>query len=70
MNDPRRPDLAQAIWRKSSYSGNGLDCVEVADGYLGVTPVRDSKQPEGPALVLSATSWSAFVGSIKDTSLD
>ncbi|MDN3061018.1 DUF397 domain-containing protein [Streptomyces sp. SRF1] len=49
-------------WRKSSYSNQeGGDCVEVADGILGVVPVRDSKRPDGPALVFPAASWTAFV---------
>ncbi|WP_326597405.1 DUF397 domain-containing protein [Streptomyces sp. NBC_01803] len=52
-------------WRKSSYSGgsNG-DCVEVADGVPGVVPVRDSKAPEGPALVIPAASWSSFIATL------
>jgi hypothetical protein len=56
-----------AAWRKSSYSG-GADpdsCVEVADGYTGIVPVRDSKDPEGPALVFRADAWTAFVDDIK-----
>ncbi|MEU1905371.1 DUF397 domain-containing protein [Streptomyces hygroscopicus] len=35
--------------------------MEVADGILGVVPVRDSKRPDGPALVFPAASWTAFV---------
>ncbi|MEV7113339.1 DUF397 domain-containing protein [Streptomyces anulatus] len=35
--------------------------MEVADGFPGVVPVRDSKNPTGPALVLTATAWTAFV---------
>jgi hypothetical protein len=59
-------DLSAARWRKSSHSdGNGGSCVEVADGYPGVQPVRDSKDPEGPALVFTAASWSAFVADVK-----
>jgi hypothetical protein len=54
-------DLSRAQWEKSSYSnGNGGDCVEVARNLPGVVPVRDSKNP-GPALVVSASSWQAFV---------
>ncbi|GHJ27854.1 DUF397 domain-containing protein [Streptomyces hygroscopicus] len=49
-------------WRKSSYSNQeGGNCVEVADGIPGVVPVRDSKRPDGPALVFPAASWTAFV---------
>ncbi|WP_031508003.1 DUF397 domain-containing protein [Streptomyces megasporus] len=53
-------------WRKSSYSGasNG-DCVEVADGFPGAVPVRDSKNPDGPALVFPEHAWSAFVEETK-----
>ncbi|MEU0738032.1 DUF397 domain-containing protein [Streptomyces sp. NPDC006134] len=53
-----------ARWRKSSYSdGNGGDCVEVADGVPGVVPVRDSKVPGGPVVVVGAAAWAAFVRS-------
>ncbi|MGW9449609.1 DUF397 domain-containing protein [Streptomyces sp. NPDC055632] len=61
-----RPDLTGARWRKSSYSGtNGGDCVEVADGFPGVVPVRDSKNPAGPALVMGAEAWQAFVEGLR-----
>ncbi|MFF8639955.1 DUF397 domain-containing protein [Streptomyces sp. NPDC015345] len=54
--------VGAARWRKSSYSnGQGGDCVEVADGVPGVVPVRDSKVPHGPALVIGAAAWQAFV---------
>jgi hypothetical protein len=61
------PNASSLIgWRKSSYSGgdNG-SCVEVIDGMTGLVPVRDSKSPEGPALVVSSGAWSAFVGFTK-----
>ena len=62
----RTPDLSTAVWRKSSYSdGGGTNCVEVADGYTGVVPVRDSKTPTRRPLVFSAGSWLAFVGLVK-----
>ncbi|MEU7059416.1 DUF397 domain-containing protein [Streptomyces sp. NPDC046197] len=55
-----------AIWRKSSYSnGDGGNCVEVAHDIPGLVPVRDSKAPERPALILSATAWAPFVASLK-----
>jgi hypothetical protein len=55
--------LSTAQWRKSSYSnGDGGSCVEVADGLTGIVPVRDSKAPEGPALVFGGHAWSAFIG--------
>ncbi|KUN07133.1 toxin [Streptomyces yokosukanensis] len=60
-------DLSLVTWRKSSYSdGQGADCVEVADAFPGVIPVRDSKRPDvGPVLLFQSLSWSAFVGSLK-----
>ena len=60
-----RPDLTAARWRRSSYSNpDGGSCIEVADG-LGVVPVRDSKDPQGPVLVIPSASWAAFVDSVK-----
>ncbi|MDH6109370.1 hypothetical protein P3T36_000142 [Kitasatospora sp. MAP12-15] len=58
-------DLTGAPWRKSTYSGNGGQCVEVADGFAGIVPVRDSKDPSGPALVFPSDAFAAFVAGIK-----
>jgi hypothetical protein len=56
------PGLSTAKWRKSTYSNGGdANCVEVADGFLGIVPVRDSKNPKGPALVVTDHGWGAFV---------
>ncbi|MFF8313526.1 DUF397 domain-containing protein [Streptomyces lydicus] len=53
-------------WRKSSYSGNdGGSCLEVLDGHPAGVPVRDSKDPHGPALVFSSPAWRAFIASVK-----
>lgn len=53
-------------WRKSSYSGpSGGDCVEVLDNHPTAVPVRDSKSPTGPALVIPTASWSSFVTALK-----
>jgi len=53
-------------WRKSSYSNaDGGDCLEVADGHPGLVPVRDSKRPDGPALVVNATAWAPFIEAVK-----
>ncbi|OUD01181.1 DUF397 domain-containing protein [Streptomyces swartbergensis] len=58
-------DLSSVAWRKSSYSnGQGADCVEVADNLPGITPVRDSKNPHGPALVFPARAWDVFIRSL------
>ncbi|SFK37647.1 DUF397 domain-containing protein [Streptomyces pini] len=63
-------DLSTATWRKSSYTnGDGGACVEIVDDLPGVTPVRDSKAPERPALVFPNAGWSAFVTAVKDNVL-
>jgi hypothetical protein len=60
------PELISARWRRSSYSNaNGGNCVEVAENVPGVVPVRDSKNPHGPVLVVPAAAWDAFVNSLK-----
>ncbi|MBW1601360.1 DUF397 domain-containing protein [Streptomyces sp. JJ66] len=60
------PNLAAARWRKSSYSNGGdATCVEVSDSFPGVTPVRDSKAPNGPALLFLAGGWGDFVSAVK-----
>ena len=57
----KRKDLSRASWRKSSFSGAaGSNCVEVADLDDGYVAVRDSKDPQGPALVFTPAEWDAF----------
>jgi hypothetical protein len=50
-------------WHKSSYSPNGSNCVEVAEG--ATTAVRDSKHPEHAMLAVPAVEWTALVDSLK-----
>lgn len=59
-------ELSRAIWRKSTYSNNGGNCVEVATNLPGLVAIRDSKEPEGPALVFTSTEWAAFVSGVRD----
>ncbi|MFJ1595705.1 DUF397 domain-containing protein [Streptomyces sp. NPDC088261] len=59
------PELIHTVWVKSSFSGTGgNNCLEWAPGHTTSTdlvPVRDSKNPTGPALLLTPTAWSTFV---------
>jgi hypothetical protein len=63
-------NLAQARWRKSSYSGGSGDCVEIAGNLPGAVGVRDSKDPDGPALVFTPRAWRAFVAGVKSGEFD
>ncbi|GGQ10068.1 DUF397 domain-containing protein [Streptomyces pseudogriseolus] len=57
-------------WRKSSHSNDqGGSCLEVLDDHPIGVPVRDSKIPEGPALVFRPAGWTPFVTAVKDGSL-
>jgi hypothetical protein len=59
-------DLSRVDWRKASYSSNnGGNCVEVARNLPNVVAVRDSKDPNGPALILSADQWAGFISRIR-----
>ncbi|GAA1505241.1 DUF397 domain-containing protein [Sphaerisporangium rubeum] len=52
------------MFRKSSYSAQEGQCVEVA-----ILPdriaIRDSKNPTGPALVFPATDWMLFLDTLR-----
>jgi hypothetical protein len=63
MNDTR-------TWRKSSYSANTGNCVEVCTDDTGTVAVRDSKRVPGPELAVSEQTWSAFVAGIKRGKFD
>ncbi|MFE2842738.1 DUF397 domain-containing protein [Streptomyces scopuliridis] len=57
-------DLSDAQWEKSSYSSQqGGECVEFARNLVhsGIVPVRDSKTPTGPVLLLTPAAWNDFV---------
>ncbi|WP_063732478.1 DUF397 domain-containing protein [Streptomyces sp. RTd22] len=47
-------------WRKSSYSSDVGNCVEVAQ-IPGRMAIRDSKNPDGPVLLLSPAAFGDFV---------
>ncbi|HEY6423457.1 MAG TPA: DUF397 domain-containing protein [Pseudonocardiaceae bacterium] len=51
------------VWHTSSYSGGNGDCVQVAPAPDRVL-VRDSKDPDGPALAFPTPAWRAFLGTV------
>jgi len=53
-------------WVRAKRSGSsGGNCVEVATLPDSTRLVRDSKNPAGPRLTVSAAEWSAFTDAIK-----
>ncbi|MBC9718106.1 DUF397 domain-containing protein [Streptomyces sp. TRM66268-LWL] len=58
-------------WRKSSYSGGSSgECLEVSDACQGAcVPVRDSKNPTGPAIAFSPATWVTFVTAVRTGTL-
>jgi hypothetical protein len=54
-------DLSRAEWRKSSYSGQDGNCVEVARNLPGLVAVRDSREPDEAKLVVSRETWQGFL---------
>jgi Domain of unknown function (DUF397) len=54
-------ELARATWRTASYTQGNGSCVEVADLRGGRIAVRDTKDRTGPALVMAADTWRAFL---------
>jgi hypothetical protein len=53
-------------WRKSTHSLSNGNCVEVGTGQ-GTIAVRDSTDPDGPAIDLSPHAWTTFTAHLKRT---
>jgi hypothetical protein len=69
-------------WRKSPYSNNGGNCIEVSvrdrdevtAGHKAdadrLFVMRDSKDPVGPRLYFTESEWDAFARGMKDGAFD
>jgi hypothetical protein len=71
LADLNMVDLAEAVWRKSSYTANNGNCVEVADKVPGVDGIfiRDSKNTRLPVIRACTSLWAAFVTAVANDSL-
>lgn len=63
MNQPK---LSHAVWQKSSCSSQNGNCVEVAGNLPGLVAVRDSKDPDGAALIVSPEQWQVFLDGVRN----
>lgn len=62
--------LHGAAWRKSVHSGAQGNCVEVAALAGGGIAVRNSRDPQGPALIYTKAELAAFLAGAKDGEFD
>lgn len=69
-NGVRASGLKGVIWRKSRYSNPSGNCVEVAGLPDGGVAVRNSRHPNGPALIYTRAEIAAFIHGAKDGEFD
>jgi len=63
-------ELGPVQWRKSRASNPSGNCVEVAALPDGGVAVRNSRQPEGPALVYTRAEITAFITGVRNGEFD
>jgi hypothetical protein len=63
-------DLGAVSWRKSTRSNPSGNCVEFARLADGQVAVRNSRHPEGPALIYTRAEVAAFLAGVKNGEFD
>ncbi|MEV4532538.1 DUF397 domain-containing protein [Asanoa sp. NPDC049518] len=59
-NGVAAPDLGDVTWVKSRRSGAQGNCVELARLADGAVAVRNSRDPEGPALIFTPAEMTSM----------
>ena len=62
--------LDGVVWRKSHFSNPSGNCVEVAELPDGRIAMRNSRDPEGPALIYTRREVEAFIRGAKSGDFD
>ena len=70
VNGMSATEISGARWRKSKRSGAMGNCVEVAELGSGEIAVRNSRFPDGPALVYTRAEIEALLLGVKDGDFD
>jgi hypothetical protein len=52
--------VPELTWRKSTYSAEAANCVEIATAPTSIH-IRDSKSPSGPRLTFPPAAWADFL---------
>jgi hypothetical protein len=69
-NGAQASRLRSARWRKSRHSNPSGDCLEAAKLPTGNVAIRNSRDPDGPALIFTPSEWDAFVRGARDGDFD
>jgi len=70
FNGVQASRLRRVAWRKSRYSNPSGNCVEAAQLPAGAMALRNSRYPDGPALVFTRAEWDAFLLGARDGDFD